>query len=74
MAANGGSGACLKSATMDNPARGFCGREVSSNTKPLRGTMSEIQEDHSASHVATYFVCIFLVAAIIEIALASLVK
>jgi hypothetical protein len=74
MAANGGSGACLKSATMYNPARGFCVREASSNTNPLRGTMSEIQEDHSASRVATYFVFIFLVAAIIETALASLVK
>jgi hypothetical protein len=74
MAANAGSGACLKSAPMDNPARGFCERDVSSNTKPLRGTMSEIREDHSASRVSTYFVFIVLVAAIIEPALASLVK
>jgi hypothetical protein len=36
--------------------------------------MSESREDHSASRVATYFVFIVLVAAIIEPALASLVK
>jgi hypothetical protein len=35
----------------------------------LRGTLSEIQEDHSASRVATNFVFIFLVAAIIELRL-----
>ena len=28
--------------------------------------MSQIQEDHSASRVATYFVFIFLAAAIVE--------
>lgn len=33
--------------------------------------MAEIREDHSASRVATYFVFIFLIAAIIETALAS---
>ena len=36
--------------------------------------MSEIREDHSASRVATYFVFIFLAAAIIETLLASLVR
>jgi hypothetical protein len=33
--------------------------------------MSEIREDHSASRAATYFVFIFLAAAIIETALAT---
>jgi hypothetical protein len=33
--------------------------------------MSEVQEDHSASRVATYFVFIFLAAAVIETLLAS---
>jgi hypothetical protein len=33
--------------------------------------MSGVQEDHSASRVATYFVFIFLVAAVIETLLAS---
>jgi hypothetical protein len=36
--------------------------------------MSQIQEDHSPSRVATYFVFIFLAAAIVETLLASLVK
>ncbi len=36
--------------------------------------MSEIREDNSASRVATYFVFIFLVAAIVETLLASLGK
>lgn len=39
--------------------------------KPLRGTMPEIKEDDSASRIATYFVFIFLIAAIIETLLAS---
>jgi hypothetical protein len=39
---------------------------------PLRGTMSEPKVDDSASRVATYFVFIFLIAAIIETLLASL--
>lgn len=34
--------------------------------------MSETREDNSASRVATYFVFIFLIAAIIETLLASL--
>jgi hypothetical protein len=33
--------------------------------------MSGVQEDHSASRVAAYFVFIFLVAAVIETLLAS---
>jgi hypothetical protein len=33
--------------------------------------MSELQEDRSASRTATYFVFIFLVAAIIETAVAT---
>jgi hypothetical protein len=36
--------------------------------------MSPIQEDHSTSRVATYFVFMFLAAAILETLLASLVK
>lgn len=36
--------------------------------------MSEIREDHSTSRVATYFVFIFLAAAMIETLLASLVR
>jgi hypothetical protein len=44
---------------------------VSEIRKPLRGNMSETREDNSASRVATYFVFIFLIAAIIETALAS---
>ena len=34
--------------------------------------MSEIREDHSASRVATYFVFIFLIAAIAETLIAGL--
>jgi len=34
--------------------------------------MSDIREDHSASRAATYFVFIFLVAAIVETVLAGL--
>ncbi len=34
--------------------------------------MSEVREDHSASRAATYFVFIFLVAAIVETLLAGL--
>ena len=34
--------------------------------------MSELREDHSASRMATYFVFIFLVAAIIETLIAGL--
>jgi hypothetical protein len=33
--------------------------------------MTDTREDHSASRTATYFVFIFLIAAIIETALAS---
>jgi hypothetical protein len=36
--------------------------------------MSEIREDHSVSRVATYFVFIFLLAAIVETLLASFGK
>jgi hypothetical protein len=36
--------------------------------------MSEIREDHSESRIATYFVFIFLAAAILETLLASLVR
>jgi len=36
--------------------------------------MSQTREDHSASRVATYFVFIFLVAAIIETLLATFGK
>jgi hypothetical protein len=36
--------------------------------------MAEIKEDHSPSRTATYFVFIFLVAAIIETLLASFGK
>jgi len=48
--------------------------QSSTNSKPLRGTMSELREDNSASRVATYFVFIFLVAAIIETLLAGFGK
>ncbi len=34
--------------------------------------MSEVREEHSASRAATYFVFIFLVAAIVETLLAGL--
>ena len=34
--------------------------------------MTDTREDHSASRTATYFVFIFLIAAILETALASL--
>jgi hypothetical protein len=34
--------------------------------------MSNTQEDHSASRMATYFVFVFLVAAIVETMIASL--
>ena len=40
--------------------------------KPLRGLMTETKEDHFASRAATYFVFIFLIAAIIETLLAGL--
>ncbi len=33
--------------------------------------MSEVREDHSASRTATYFAFIFLVAAIVETAIAA---
>jgi hypothetical protein len=59
---------------MYNPARGSVGGKSPPKPTPLRGTMSQIQEDHSASRVATYFVFIFLAAAIVETLLASLVK
>ena len=36
--------------------------------------MSQIQEDHSTSRIATYLVFMFLAAAIVETLLASLVK
>ena len=52
------------------PLRGSVG-EGFPKFKPLRGTMSDVREDHSASRVATYFVFIFLAAAIIETLLAS---
>ena len=53
--------------------RGFCGKETSP-TQPLRGTMSEIREDNSASRVATYFVFAFLLAAIIETMIATVYR
>jgi len=56
---------------MYNPARGSVGGKSPPIPKPLRGTMPEIKEDDSASRVATYFVFIFLIAAIIETLLAS---
>lgn len=59
---------------MYNSARGSVGGESPPIPKPLRGTMSEIREDNSASRVATYFVSIFLAAAIIETLLASFGK
>jgi hypothetical protein len=40
--------------------------------KPSEEPMSEIREDNSASRVATYFVFIFLIAAIVETLLATL--
>jgi len=42
--------------------------------EPLRGNMSEVREDNSASRVAVYFVFIFLAGAIIETLLASFGK
>jgi hypothetical protein len=36
--------------------------------------MTEIREDHSESRVATYFVFVFLVAAVIETALATFLR
>ena len=45
---------------------------LSSELKPVKGTMSELKEDNSASRVATYFVFIFLIAAIIETLIAGL--
>ncbi len=43
-------------------------------TKPLRGTMSETQQDNSASRTATLFVFVFLAAAIVEILIANFAK
>jgi hypothetical protein len=54
-----------------NPAPWFCGRIVISQFQALGGRMSETREDHSASRVATLFVFIFLVAAIIETSIAT---
>ena len=59
---------------MYNPPVDSVGGKSPPIPNPCEELMSEIQEDHSASRVATYFVFIFLVAAIIETALASLVK
>jgi hypothetical protein len=54
-----------------NPAPWICGTGCP-QTQPLRGTMSEIREDNSASRVATYFVFAFLLAAILETLIATL--
>jgi hypothetical protein len=40
--------------------------------KPSEEPMTEMREDNSASRVATYFVFIFLIAAIVETLLATL--
>ena len=41
---------------------------------PLRGTMSDTKQDDFASRAATYFVFVFLIAAIIETMLATLLR
>ena len=56
------------------PLRGFCGTELFPNFKPCEepGTMPAPKEADFTSRAATYFVFIFLIAAIIETLLASL--
>src|SRR6202043_2998407 len=70
----GGFLSCRKCATVYNPAPWMSGVSHPQIQEPLRGNMSEVREDNSASRVAVYFVFIFLAGAIIETLLASFGK
>jgi hypothetical protein len=51
---------------------GFCVVPLTTENYPCEETMSEPREDDFASRAATYFVFIFLIAAVIETLFASL--